>query len=70
MFNKYQHKRYPEYHLITPHGSTLPDEIRDDWALLETSMSVEGGLEKEIGPGGYHLYKSRSTELKRDMPST
>jgi hypothetical protein len=65
MFNLYRHKRYPEYRLITPHGSTLPDEIRDEWALLETSISIEGGVEKEIGPGGYHLYKSRSIESKR-----
>jgi hypothetical protein len=52
MFNLYQHKRYPEYRLITPHSSTLPDRIKDDWVLLETAISIEGGLEKEIGPGG------------------
>ena len=69
MFNLYQHKRYPEYRLITSHGRTLPDEIRDEWALLETAVSIEGGLEKQIGPGGYHLYKSRSNELKRGNPA-
>jgi hypothetical protein len=52
MFNLYQHKRYSEYRLITPHGSALPDGIKDEWALLETAISIEGGLEKEIGPGG------------------
>ena len=67
MFNLYQHKRYPEYRLITPHGSALPDGIKDEWALLETAISIEGGLEKEIGPGGYHLYKSRSIESKGGM---
>ena len=60
MFNLYQHKQYPEYRLITAHGSTLPGEIKDEWVLLETALSIEGGLEKEIGPAGYHLYKSRS----------
>ena len=67
MFNLYQHRRYPEYRLITPHGVPLPDGIKDEWALLETAISIEGGLEKEIGPGGYHLYKSRSIESKGGM---
>ena len=58
---------YPEYRLITPHGSTLPNEITDEWALAETAISIEGGLEKEIGPGGYHLYKSSRMELKKGM---
>jgi len=52
---------------INPHGSTLPDGIKDEWALLETAISIEGRLEKEIGPGGYHLYKSRSIESKGGM---
>jgi len=68
MFNLYQHRRYPEYRLITPHGSPLPDEIRDEWALLQTAMSIEGGLEKEVGPGGYYLYKSRSNESNAGIP--
>ena len=67
MFNLYQHKQHPEYRLITPHGSTLPNEITDEGALAETAISIEGGLEKEIGPGGYHLYKSSRMELKKGM---
>jgi hypothetical protein len=62
MFNLYQHNRYPEYRLITPHGSALPDGIKDDWALLETAISIEGGLEKEIGTSGYRLYRSQAID--------
>jgi hypothetical protein len=70
MFKLYTHKRYPEYRLITPHGSTLPGEITDEWALAETANSIEGGLEKEIGSGGYHLYKFRSVESERGEVTT
>jgi hypothetical protein len=42
MFNLYQHRRYPEYSLIAPHDST-PDGIKDEWALLETAISIVAG---------------------------
>jgi hypothetical protein len=36
MFNLYQHKQYPEYRLITPHGSTLPmkSQMSGPWRYL------------------------------------
>ena len=40
---------------------------RSDCPALCRAVSIEGGLEKEIGPGGYHLYKSSRMELKKGM---
>jgi hypothetical protein len=65
MFDLYQHKRYPEYRLIMPHGSALPKGIIDEWVLAETAMSIEGGREQDIGALGYHLYRASNIDLER-----